>query len=57
VRSRADDAVQLYQKLQEDVARPIIYHMRLASCWSPRVKGVTIMVNGAFDGWRSRRQR
>ena len=38
--------------LQEDQARPIIYHLRSATCWQPYVKGVTIMVNSLFNGWR-----
>ena len=30
---------QIEQKLDEDVARPIIYHDRAAHCWQPHVKG------------------
>jgi peptide/nickel transport system substrate-binding protein len=40
------------RKLQEDLARPIIYHQRAATCWWPRVHGVTIMVNSSYNGWR-----
>ena len=40
------------KKLQEDQARPIIYHLRSATCWHPHVKGLTIMVNSLFNGWR-----
>ena len=40
------------RKLQEDGARPMIYHNRAASCWYPQVKGLTIMVNGIYNGWR-----
>src|SRR6266851_3508914 len=40
------------KKLQEDGARPIIYHFRAATCWQPQVKGVTIMVNSQYNGWR-----
>jgi peptide/nickel transport system substrate-binding protein len=29
------------KKLQEDVARPIIFHARAGTCWQPYVKGVT----------------
>jgi peptide/nickel transport system substrate-binding protein len=39
-------------KLQEDGARPMIYHNRAASCWYPQVKGLMIMVNGIYNGWR-----
>ena len=38
--------------LQEDGARPIVAHGRGATCWQPRVKGLTIMVNSVFNGWR-----
>jgi peptide/nickel transport system substrate-binding protein len=40
------------RKLQEDGARPIIYHTRLGTCAQPRVKGLTIMVNSQYNGWR-----
>jgi peptide/nickel transport system substrate-binding protein len=43
---------EIDKKLQEDVARPIIYHTRLATCMQPAVKGVTIMVNSQFNEWR-----
>jgi predicted ATPase len=32
--------------------RPIIYHLRFATCWQPRVKGLSMMVNSVFNGWR-----
>jgi peptide/nickel transport system substrate-binding protein len=38
--------------LQEDGARPILFHNRFATCWQPPVKGLTIMVNSLFNGWR-----
>ena len=40
------------KKLQEDVARPIIFHGRQGSCWQPYVKGITIMVNSSYNGYR-----
>jgi len=40
------------RKLQEDGARPILYHNRFATCWQPQLKGLTIMVNSLFNGWR-----
>jgi peptide/nickel transport system substrate-binding protein len=43
---------EIDKKLQEDVARPIIMHMRQATCWWPRVHGVTLMSNSHFNGWR-----
>ncbi len=43
---------EIDRKLQEDGARPMIYHNRAATCWYPRVKGVTVMVNSIYNGWR-----
>jgi peptide/nickel transport system substrate-binding protein len=43
---------EIDKKLQEDVARPIIYFSRTATCWKPEVKGVTIMVNSSYNGFR-----
>ena len=40
------------RKLQEDGARPILFHNRFATCWQPQLKGLTIMVNSLFNGWR-----
>ena len=43
---------EIERKLAEDGARPIIYYGRGATCWQPRVKGLTVMVNSIFNGWR-----
>jgi peptide/nickel transport system substrate-binding protein len=43
---------EIDKKLQEDVARPIIFHARTGTCWQPYVKGVTIMVNSSYNGYR-----
>ena len=43
---------EIDRKLQEDGARPIIMHARSATCWQPRVKNMTIMVNSVYNGWR-----
>jgi peptide/nickel transport system substrate-binding protein len=40
------------KQLQEDGARPIIYHTHGATCMQPQVKGLTIMVNSQYNGWR-----
>jgi len=40
------------KKLQEDAARPIIFHDIFATCWQPEVKGLTMMVNSIYNGWR-----
>jgi peptide/nickel transport system substrate-binding protein len=43
---------EIDKQLQEDEARPIIYYDSGATCWSPRVKGLTTMVNSGYNGWR-----
>jgi peptide/nickel transport system substrate-binding protein len=43
---------EIEQKLAEDSARPIILYDRRATCWQPRVNGLTLMVNSLFNGWR-----
>ena len=43
---------EIDRKIQEDVARPIIYHSRAATCWQPYVKGMTMMVNSSYNGFR-----
>ncbi len=43
---------EIDKKLQEDVARPIIYYARDGTCWQPYVKGLTVMVNSAYNGYR-----
>jgi peptide/nickel transport system substrate-binding protein len=40
------------RKLAEDVARPIIFYDRAATCWQPDVKGPTMMVDSIFDSNR-----
>jgi peptide/nickel transport system substrate-binding protein len=43
---------EIDRKLQEDVARPIILHSRTGTCWHPYVKGITVMVNSSYNGYR-----
>jgi len=43
---------EIEQNLAEDGARPIIFYDRRATCWNPQVKGLTLMVNSLFNGWR-----
>jgi peptide/nickel transport system substrate-binding protein len=38
--------------LARDVARPIIFYTRGATCRTAAVKGMTLMVNSLFNGWR-----
>ncbi len=43
---------QIDKKLQEDGARPVIYHGRAGTCWQPYVKGVKPAVNTIYNHWR-----
>jgi peptide/nickel transport system substrate-binding protein len=43
---------QIDRKLQQDVVRPILYHMRQATCWRPEVKDIKLQVNSIYNGWR-----
>jgi peptide/nickel transport system substrate-binding protein len=43
---------EIDHKLQEDVARPIIYQGRSATCWHPHVKNFSTMTNSIYNGWR-----
>jgi peptide/nickel transport system substrate-binding protein len=38
--------------LQQEGARPVIFHTRGATCWHPPVRGLTTMVNSIYNGWR-----
>ena len=40
------------RKLAEDIARPIISHSVAAACQQAAVRGLTIMVNSIYNGWR-----
>jgi peptide/nickel transport system substrate-binding protein len=43
---------EIEKKLAEDDARPILFYPRAANCWQPYVKGLTIMANSIYNGWR-----
>jgi peptide/nickel transport system substrate-binding protein len=43
---------QIERKLALDNARPIIFYSRDGTCRQPYVKGLTLMVNSIFNGWR-----
>ena len=43
---------EIDKKLQEDVARPIIFHGRNATCWQPHVKGYVNPQNSLYNAWR-----
>jgi peptide/nickel transport system substrate-binding protein len=43
---------EMDRRLQEAVVRPILFYMRKATCMRPEVKGVTVMANSSYNGWR-----
>ena len=43
---------EIERKLAADDARPIIFYPKGGTCRQPYVKGLTIMVNSVFNGWR-----
>ncbi len=43
---------EIDKKIQEDVARPILFHARTGLCWKPYVKNMTVMSNSAYNGYR-----
>jgi peptide/nickel transport system substrate-binding protein len=43
---------EIERTLAEDAARPVIFYPRGATCRRPYVKGLTIMVNSIYNGWR-----
>jgi peptide/nickel transport system substrate-binding protein len=43
---------EIERELARDASRPIIFFTRVATCWHPYVKGLTIMVNSVFNGFR-----
>jgi len=43
---------QIDKKIQEDVARPILFHARTGMCWKPYVKNMTVENNSAYNGYR-----
>jgi peptide/nickel transport system substrate-binding protein len=43
---------EIERKLAEDGARPIIFYAQAGNCRQPYVKGLTIMSNSIYNGWR-----
>jgi peptide/nickel transport system substrate-binding protein len=43
---------EIDKMIQEDVARPILFHARTGTCWKPYVKNMTIESNSAYNGYR-----
>lgn len=40
---------EIDRRLQEDLARPILYHNKVATCWQPWLHGITPMVNSIYN--------
>ncbi len=43
---------EIDKKIQEDVARPVLFHARTGTCWKPYVKNMTVMTNSVYNGYR-----
>ncbi|HWV80458.1 MAG TPA: ABC transporter substrate-binding protein [Hyphomicrobiaceae bacterium] len=43
---------EIERLLNDDLARPIIYHDRAATCWWPHVKGFVGHENSIYNNWR-----
>jgi len=43
---------EIERKLAEDLARPIIFHDRAATCWYSHIKGFVLHHNGIYSNWR-----
>jgi peptide/nickel transport system substrate-binding protein len=52
IAKRKEIVWRLERVLAEEVVRPMIYHLRLGTCWHPHVKNVTLMSNSIYNGWR-----
>ena len=39
-------------RLQRDAVRPIVFYNRTGTCRRPEVKGLILMRNSTFNGWR-----
>jgi peptide/nickel transport system substrate-binding protein len=43
---------EIERRLVEDDAKPLVYFNRGGICWDSKVKGLTVMVNSIYNGWR-----
>ena len=43
---------EIDRRLQADAVRPMLYYIRSGTCWRPELKGISLMVNSTFNGWR-----
>jgi len=42
----------IQRRLEQEGARITMYYSRAATCWSPRVKGLSIPLNSLYNSWR-----
>ena len=49
VEARRKMVWEIDRKLQADLARPIIYHNKVATCWQPYLHGFTPMENSVYN--------
>lgn len=52
VQKRKELVWKIDATLQNDVARPIMYHGKQATCWQPYVHGFAPMRNSSYNGFR-----
>lgn len=52
VEKRRSIVHDIERQLAQDIARPIISHTVAAACQQAPVKGLIIMVNSIYNGWR-----
>jgi peptide/nickel transport system substrate-binding protein len=43
---------EIERRLTADVAKPLVYFNKGATCWQPNVKNLTVMENSIYNGWR-----
>jgi len=43
---------EIERRLTEDIAKPLVYFNKGATCWQHDVKNETVMVNSIYNGWR-----
>ena len=43
---------EIERKIADAAIRPVLFYPVGASCMQPYVKGLTIMVNSIYNGWR-----
>jgi peptide/nickel transport system substrate-binding protein len=50
--ARKELVYRIERILAENAVRPVIYYNRAGTCFHPAVKGLTIMANSPYNGWR-----